>query len=524
MEHAPFTIPFIALYAEIHFRFFRYFPSLIFRKEPEIIFDMPHRIAPGKEIPVILLVNDIDKYPIEINNVTISISQSGLSKVVFDTAVIEPYLIEHPFAYQCRAYAFVVPFEGFSTGTFFVNAAAKTRRGTTTGIIINDNLPTSSKAPLECFMADSELPGSQWCTYGDLHCHSQYSRSHVEFGPPLAAIDRIADAYGLHCIGLVDHSYDLNCSMTDFLSIDENREKWHSYQSLFDGRLQLKTLVIPGEEVSACNKDGKVVHIGGLGVTEYIPGSRDGARPGRYKQPELTIQETIEEIHRQKGVVFAAHPGSRGRWLQRTFLSRGTWPSVSWYRARELWIKALLLKKRLPLVAGNDSHGDFNRYRAIGKPFISIREDFNRYLAFARTGIFPDSFDQESVLKCIRAGATFITSGPFLTISRSTNPQDTCIANLAFQYEDTTIFIISSSTYEFGRIQRIRVFQGMYALGYEKMLLNRAFTEIVYECSLPIDLKSSMEEGYIRAEVECIQENGHKTMAATSPCYLTRDA
>jgi len=41
MLHFPNAI---FLYPETHFRFFKFFPSLLFKKTPEIVFDAPRRI------------------------------------------------------------------------------------------------------------------------------------------------------------------------------------------------------------------------------------------------------------------------------------------------------------------------------------------------------------------------------------------------------------------------------------------------------------------------------------------------
>ena len=52
-----------------------------------------------------------------------------------------------------------------------------------------------------------------------MHVHSQYSQSHVEFGPPLKVIDEMANACGLDFTAVTDHSYDLSCAMDDYLTV-----------------------------------------------------------------------------------------------------------------------------------------------------------------------------------------------------------------------------------------------------------------------------------------------------------------
>ena len=47
-------------YAEIHYRPFG-IPSLVYRKQPEILFDAPRRVAPGNPIPLFILIKDAEQ-------------------------------------------------------------------------------------------------------------------------------------------------------------------------------------------------------------------------------------------------------------------------------------------------------------------------------------------------------------------------------------------------------------------------------------------------------------------------------
>ena len=50
------------LYAETHYRF-KYFFSFLKKQEPELLADAPHRVEPGKDIPILILSKDADRYP-----------------------------------------------------------------------------------------------------------------------------------------------------------------------------------------------------------------------------------------------------------------------------------------------------------------------------------------------------------------------------------------------------------------------------------------------------------------------------
>ena len=308
--------------------------------------------------------------------------------------------------------------------------------------VINDNFNTSSKRAFRCFKSSDSLPGKELCGYGDLHIHTQFSQSHVEFGPPLTIIDRMAKCCGLTFIGITDHSYDLSCEKDNYLNENHSVERWKRLLDELSGSGDFSTIILPGEEVSCLNGSGKTVHLGALGIHDFIPGSSDGARRNLHFKQSLTVPEAVEEIHRQGGIAFAAHPGSLSGILQSLALHRGKWESddldaavdglqafngsfsTSWNRGKSLWIKLLSEGRQVPLLAGNDAHGDFNRYRAIKLPFLSIYEDFQRFMGYGRTGLYGNCLSSDAVLQKIRNGMTFITTGPYVSINYSDATDD----------------------------------------------------------------------------------------------------
>ena len=66
-------IPFLFLYTEIHHRF-KFLGSKYFKKEPEIVVDIPHRIEPTQDIPILLLIKDSHEFPIILIAIDIKIS------------------------------------------------------------------------------------------------------------------------------------------------------------------------------------------------------------------------------------------------------------------------------------------------------------------------------------------------------------------------------------------------------------------------------------------------------------------
>ena len=93
IEHFAFFLPMVIMYAELHFRF-KWSDSRYFRKEPEILSDLPIRIEPGNNIPILLIIKDAHIYPINLNKVNIKtyynsfifrlINSNGMVKVAWE--------------------------------------------------------------------------------------------------------------------------------------------------------------------------------------------------------------------------------------------------------------------------------------------------------------------------------------------------------------------------------------------------------------------------------------------------------
>ncbi|MCL2218838.1 MAG: hypothetical protein FWB94_02980 [Chitinispirillia bacterium] len=544
----------LALYAETHFRFFGLTPSALFRREPEIVFDLPRRLARGcGGLPVMLLVNDIHQYPIRIESVQIAVSrhaEGAMPELIeFDEGQIAESEADHPLKSQMGAYVLTIPREKSGAGggaEIFVNACLRYRRINKKGVlgrnvqtVLNDNLVTSTKYSYRCVIADDDYPGADLCTFGDTHCHSQFSRSHVEFGPPVGLTGRAAEASGLGFAAVTDHSYDLACDPYNFLRQDKDLRLWEMYKSSINN-YGGATVLIPAEEVSVLNSKGKVVHMCGLGINEYIPGTLDGARKNIHVKKQLTISGAADEIARQGGVSFAAHPGSKAGLMQRIFLRRGTWSDAdtceklggvqavnsgffdSWMRGRRLWVNMLQRGLKVPLLAGSDAHGDFNRYRAISIPFLQIHEDAERYMSFARTGVYGKRVDVKGIIGGIKDAETFITNGPFLSICDARNPDASLIGNKKTVGTDEAknLCVRAIATKEFGPLGVIKVIMGRPGFSDETIIIREAVPDDTRDAVIPIPAEAIPETCYLRAEAHGKSPQGLPTTAATSACFV----
>ena len=61
------------LYAETHYRF-RFAPSLLYRRRPEIIADAPHRLEPGQALPLLVIIKDAHLFPATLQRVRAAVA------------------------------------------------------------------------------------------------------------------------------------------------------------------------------------------------------------------------------------------------------------------------------------------------------------------------------------------------------------------------------------------------------------------------------------------------------------------
>jgi hypothetical protein len=286
-----------------------------------------------------------------------------------------------------------------------------------------------------------------------------------------------------------------------------------------------------GEEISVMRNGGGAVHLAAVGNKKFIVGTADGARKDYKRKYEPTMNQAINLAIADGAVVFAAHVGERPNFFHRLFLRRDFWRfcdfenfqisafqaingnfDKSWHIARRLWIDLLLCGKRIPIVAGNDSHGDFNRYRAMSVPFVFVEENFERHFAKSRTGIYGNL----QLSEAINYGRTFITTGAFIDIQAD---EKSVISNEVFDGKTALKLVIKSSN-EFGKIKRIKLFIGDCKIKKENcVLVNLSNEKYYYRQEISQSLLKNCD--YLRAETTC-ENNRGETFAATSAVYLKR--
>ncbi len=495
------------LYAEVHYRF-PFFFSLLFKKEPEILFDAPNRIDPGREIPVLLLIKDAHRFPLNLVSVHIVIREtSGKTRTVhFDH--INKRIEEGIFFRIFR----ITPQE---TGWVEIHpqAVLETEKGHRITIGV-DNYRFSSKDALQVYVSQTPLPSEPGWFYGDLHTHSIYSSDHVEYGAPLAAAAELAKCSGLSWFASTDHSYDLDDHLDDYTKSDPDLPLWNRLCN--DAReLNGQFTVFPGEEVSCGTAHGRNAHLLAIGHDSFFEGWGDGAERWFKTRPQLSIPEVLSRLKSEDGIGIAAHPLESIPLLQWLLLKRGTWtrPDLSlagltglqfhngkrdrgFRKGRRYWIKLLLEGKKIFAFGGSDAHGNFNRLRQIGFPFLSIRESYDQTFGWVRTCVKARENRADLILQALQRGECFVTEGPFLNLYITAEDGNASPGGF-IRGKNLVLRLTTLSSEEIGSLRWIKLFRG--TPGAKSEIEERLNPDDSYEARFNRPLAGN---GYVRAEVE----------------------
>jgi hypothetical protein len=522
------------LYAEMHYTLRGF--SLIYRKWPEILSDSPHRVEPGESIPLLLLVKDAHRYPVELESVIATIMYPDGS--IQNINIIEDAIpVEQSWWYKV---AYIRPKQGFN-GVLLITVQFRIRRKGKSKIRIvhTDNYRGTSHAPLEVFVAEDPYPRFDGWYFGDLHYHSDFTHDQTEFGAPLDGTVDAARAIGLDFAAVTDHSYDLDDFEDDYLRNDPDVLKWERLHKLIGRIEQDKDFIfIPGEEVSCGNARGKNVHLLLLNNSHFFAGSGDSAEQWFNTKPEHTIDEILDKKE-EGSLAFAAHPEDAFTFLHRWLLGRGKWRIGDYNHHRlnglqilngvvdkafrcgvQRWIDLLLQGKKLSIIAGNDAHGNFNRFRQLGLPFLYFRESKVHFFGWARTAVFIDGqISRQKILDTLVQGSSYVTTGPALLIEIQNEKGERSGSGGHLEGNEFHLHVRCLSTEEFGSLKSCKVWMGYIGEKKERLLKEIDNFDDSYEFDGSFDMGEISTHAYIRGELNT-NKNGQTFFCLTNPIWL----
>lgn len=503
----------LLLYAEIHYSF-KWIYSRFKKNEPEIIADVPFRIEPEKKLPILIYCKDAHRFPISIESVLVTIFKD--EKIIYR----ELFELNKDIAQKSWWQIVEIESSNLKLGEIEVEVEIEIIRNKKKFSYINDNYRISSHAPFRVYIPKLPLPGQGSVIWGDLHYHSSYTEDQVEFGAPLEATIKIAHAFGLKFFAVTDHSYDLDDLPENYLINDPDLQKWNMLQKEVAelNKKYSEFKIIPGEEVSSGNSKGKNVHFLVLNNKKFFAGKGDGAEKWLRNKPDLTTTKILADLEKN-ALAFSAHPEVEPPLLQKLLIRRGKWEESDYQNERldgmqvwngrddiyfkkgiSRWKKLILEGKRLTIVAGNDAHGNFNRFRQIGFPFWTFREKFIEVFGYARTGIIRKNVT--SLVEALRMGACIISNGPFLNFTVTSEGGDEWkIGEEIEDIENVNLNIFAQSTEEFGELKNLRIFIGDLFLKKEKMELEIEDFSVGFNFRIQKKLTTQVKNGYIRGEL-----------------------
>ena len=517
----------IFLYTEIHSKFSP-IPNILNNKLPEIIADAPQRIDRNKKLPVLILVKDSHLYPLELLSIRLSIKQEGKT-------IREVELLDETLSLAQRLWYRLFDIDPGTEGRVKIDILFTVKQRNKILKLRNSSYRSVKKKSLNVYVSSEVLPDSSRILYGDVHYHSFFTEDVVEFGAPIDATARIAKAMGLSFFAVTDHSYDLDDETSIPMKNDPNLQKWKNFLIECSSIEDRSLIALPGIEVSAGDKNGKIVHLLILNPERFYPGKGDGPDVWFKKKPDNSVSEILNHLDPRE-LAIAAHPFRKIFFLEKWLLKRGGWSfgdineknlaglqifngiyDASLKKSINRWVDILLKGHKKFIYAGNDAHGNFNRYIQIKIPLVLLKLDEKRAFGFMKTGVYKNGrIDRKSITAQLRKGRCFVTTGPsvfFYLFNEHSRYFPGDVAN----GKDLTLFLETNSIKEFGNIKSVSIILGNLIKKTEKQhVLRINKRKFFFEGRLPFT--GLPPRYYIR--IVCESENG---IALSNPIWTECD-
>jgi hypothetical protein len=439
-----------ALYPELHYRF-RYFKfSRYYRRQPEIVVDIPQRVV-NEPTPVVVLAWDAHLFPLEFTGDLKLEIFSWEGDKTEEKGRKSITLLPLPIERIASPWWFTIHYVDLPLGKYHIFTHLSYRCAGKEYRIVNHNFPGLKVSPL-VVKRMRELVKPEGFLLGDLHCHSAYTHDQVEFGMPLEPLAVMAKASGMDFAGITDHTYDMDDDLADYLRQDPEENQWRIFNEELVGLNARKdsTLahLLPGQEITVRNYRERNVHLLLLGDDRLFPGSGDSAEKWFKTRSEHSIAEILS-LKSSPSIAGAGHPRTKAKLLERVLLNRGEWGEMDFLtgitgvqiangdedaslrEGLKYWEEAISRGRQIALWGGNDAHGNFNRFRQIKIPMLFLQEKDEHIFGRNFTGIYSPA-GVGGLMEGLGKGNTFISNGLILDFkANGAHPGDTIPAGRA---------------------------------------------------------------------------------------------
>ena len=524
----------------------------------DVVADVPWRIEPNKNIPLLLMVKDADYnnylvYEIRIYDDKFPYgSESSDEDVLVETIDLsgsgdcwgKTYLnIDSDWYYTDEAGSIpeLNPDDFTKDADGRIHIHVKFDAATAC-----DMLSSDAVFYIDLLSSDYYLPSLTNWYPGDVHYHTNYTENTVEFGFPTQPTVEAGKAIGLDWTTITDHSFDLDSHMP---SLDETW-KWdqtgNDCKDVSDGGYSDSEFrLIRGEEVSCTSSNGKFIHFLAYGITDVIKGeganglwfagdedNTDTDGDGWDDHPTThSLAEVIALVNDQGGFSYAAHPEShtahediteRGIWTPEDYALEGytglqVWNTINYNSARdsgiEVWRDLLLGGRKIFVSGGSDAHGDFSYT-------TTVLGDFTNAYGKVRTYVHAESFSEDGILDALENGHSIMSNGPLVTFMIINEHDDTAIIGDEIVGNDLSFNIRYESTPEFGNVDHIYVYRGIIGDTEEEEIYHITPNDLS-----GVELFSDLAEeipssSYIRIEASS-SVDGKMYRCYTNPIWIT---
>ena len=464
----------------------------------DVVVDVPWRIEPNKNIPLLLMVKDADQDDYPVYEIRIYDDKWPYGHSLGEDEIVET--IDLTGSGTCFGKTYL----NIDSDWYYVDGAGSIPELNPSdftkdadGIIhiyvrydaatLCDPLNNDAVFYINTISSDYYLPSLSNYYAGDVHYHSDYTDNSVEFGFPIQATVEAGKTIGLDWTTITDHSFDLDSHMP---SLDESW-KWdqigNDCKDVSDGGYSdSEFTLIRGEEVSCTNVDGKFIHFLAYGITNVIEG--EGANGLWYAGNEdntdtdgdgwddypttHSLSEVIALVNNQGGFSYAAHPVAhplhdilteRSNWQPEDYALEGytglqVWNTINHDDDRdsglEIWKDLLLNGRKIFISGGSDAHGDFSHT-------TTVLGNSDNAFGKVRTYVYTESFTEYGILDGLKNGHSIMTDGPLVTFSITNEHDDTAIIGDEIAGNDLSLNIQWESTSEFGNVDHIYVRRGI---------------------------------------------------------------